>query len=144
MKKLLTATTFLTLTLLARSQAYVTFGTKTSIKPVYASAGVGGIFNNGLVIEAEAKVPISSKVAYAVYLSPSMGYQLMVREYPEIAITPLISYSYHYRSNDKAALNYWSASASVRVNYNHYYIQPAYLDKRLYIGIGIIGKFNGY
>lgn len=128
----------------AMSQAYVTFGTKTSIKPVYASAGAGGIFNNGLVIEAEAKVPISSKVAYAVYLSPSMGYQFMVREYPEIAITPLISYSYHYRSNDKTALNYWSASASVRVNYDHYYIQPAYLDKRLYIGIGIIGKFNGY
>ena len=125
------------------SQSYITFGTKAfSANPFYFSMGGGHMFNNGIIVDLEGKLPVSRREDLATNLSGSIGYWIPLNEEKGISTALMVGESLNYRSTDKKSLNTWSATGALRVTYKMLYVQPTYIEERLYLGVGFIANLS--
>jgi len=125
------------------SQTYLTFGTKASnAHPFYFSMGGGHVFNNGIVLDVEGKLPVSQRIDLATHLSASVGLEIPLSEEQKLSLTPMVGGALSYRSTDKKYLNTWAPTGAIRLSYKMLYVQPACIEERLYLGVGIIANLN--
>src|SRR4051812_17632308 len=127
------------------SQSYISFGTKAfSAHPFYFSMGVGHMFNNGLIVDLEGKLPVSQREDLATHLSGSIGYWIPLNEEKRLSTALMVGESLNYRSNDKKSMNTWSQTGAIRLTYKMLYVQPTYIEGKLYLGVGFVANLSGH
>src|SRR5438270_11065368 len=82
------------------SQTYLTFGNKAcSAHPFYFSMGGGHVFNNGIILDVEGKLPVSQRIDLATHLSGSIGYSIPLNEEKGITTALMLGEALNYHSN---------------------------------------------
>ncbi len=125
------------------SQTYITFGTKAfSANPFYFSMGGGHIFNNGVMLDLEGKLPVSQRIDLATHLSGAIGYEIPLNEEQGISAALMVGEALNYRSSDKKWMNTWTPTGAIRLTYKWVYVQPTYIEEQLYLGVGIVANLS--